>query len=488
MREPQDASSSTERLRTVSLRRRVSAAVLAVLALLLVGLGLFINVALGRQLRADLNTRLADRAEFAVQLDDDNRDYAEIVERVTGDNVSARIVAPDGTVYGAVPSSADTGLGRDRPRGPRAGRDGGPAPPGPGGPAPPGGTAVQQSGSLRVVQVTLQDGGQLLLAADETQISGTLDRFRLFMVIGGLATLTLAALLLAGVVGLALRPLDTMTGVARSITRGDRGRRLDPDRRETELGRTAVAFDEMLDELEGAECSARAAEARMRELLSDAAHELRTPLAGMQTAAETILRGSPPRAEREKLAVGMVRESQRASRLIADLLAMAEIDRGLTMARTAVNLLDLASHEADRIRLRAPNLAVTVAGDPVIVDGDPQRLAQVLANLVDNARRATSGRGQVTVTVSRDHAAGAGEVLVSDNGPGVPAEQRERIFERLVRLDHARSRDTGGAGLGLSIARGIARAHGGDLRCLPSTAGARFLFTMPTAAPPTPHT
>ena len=114
-----------------------------------------------------------------------------------------------------------------------------------------------------------------------------------------------------------------------------------------------------------------------------------------------------------------------------------------------------------------------------VVSGDPARLGQVLANLLDNARRHTPAGELVTVHVGRRD--GAATVDVTDTGPGVPPADRERIFDRLVRLDEARSADNGGAGLGLAIARGIARAHGGDLTCVdpPTDTGATFILTLP---------
>src|SRR5690606_25043392 len=269
------------------------------------------------------------------------------------------------------------------------------------------------------------------------------------------------------------------TALARSITSGDRGRRLAPTRTDTELGRTAAAFDEMLDALEGAEAAARAEEARTRRFVADAAHELRTPIAGVQAVAEAALAPDMSPEERERLHLLMLRESRRAGRLVDDLLVLARLDAGLELRREPVDLLELARTEAERARLVSPDQRVEVRGEPVTVAGDASRLAQVLGNLLDNARR-HAGPGTVTITVSAGDPA---TVLVTDEGPGVPPADRERIFDRLVRLDEARGED-GGAGLGLAIARGIARAHGGELRCVepPSGRGAAFELSLRRAA------
>ncbi|WP_022877990.1 sensor histidine kinase KdpD, partial [Microbacterium sp. B19] len=173
----------------------------------------------------------------------------------------------------------------------------------------------------------------------------------------------------------------------------------------------------------------------------------------------------------------------RASRLVDDLLLMARVDRGLELSLAPADLREIVDAEAARARLVHPGLTLDTeipdAAVPVSVDRD--RIAQVLSNLVENAARVTGGRGRVVLGI---HSPGDDvEVRVSDDGPGVAAEDRERIFDRLVRLDPARA-GSGGVGLGLPIARGIARAHGGDVRCLPAESGAVFVLRLPRSAAP----
>jgi signal transduction histidine kinase len=252
-----------------------------------------------------------------------------------------------------------------------------------------------------------------------------------------------------------------MTGLARSIAAGRRGGRLQPERSDTELGRTAAAFDEMLDALEGAEGAARRSEDRMREFVADAAHELRTPVAGLQTAAETLIQLGPQASpeRREELELLLVRESRRAGTLVADLLELSRIDAGLQLHLAQVDLRHLADAQAARVRLVAPDMTVEVVGTATVT-ADPERLAQVLASLLDNARQVGARSLRITV--------GPAGVLVEDDGPGVPPEVRERIFHRLVHGPQSK-----GAGLGLAIARGIARAHGGDLKVADRSDGRR---------------
>lgn len=157
---------------------------------------------------------------------------------------------------------------------------------------------------------------------------------------------------------------------------------------------------------------------------------------------------------------------------------MARIDAGPQLRRSPVDLGDLVATETERSVLLAPSLAVRRTGLPnLVVAADPTRVAQVLSNLLDNARRHTPVGGEVTVDLAREGEVAA--LTVIDTGPGIAEADHERIFGRLVRLDDARDRDSGGAGLGLAIARGLARAHGGDLVCLPRDGGARFRLTLP---------
>jgi signal transduction histidine kinase len=496
-------------LPTRSLRTRVVAYSLVVVGLVLVVVSLLAGVFVGIQSRADLRTRLSERADLADQLAAQHVPPDELVDRVSAAAIRARLVTPNGSVYGIRrppdPDTAPNRPGHDRVRGPSAQPEietppGRPVPQ-PGGaahiPTQPGGAAhipTQPGGAGRlpaapprfshgpVVRRTLVDGSRLTLFGDSKEVTLIQRRLRnllMTLAVGGLALAGIALLVTTRV---ALRPLDSMTTLARSIAAGDRGRRLSPTRPDTELGRTASAFDDMLDALEGAERSARTAEteardseSRTRQFVADAAHELRTPVAGLRAAAEALASPRAAGEERDRLLLLLIREAGRAGRLVEELLALARIDAGLRLVREPVDLLSLAESEADRVRLLSPGQSVCVGGDRVTVSADPQRLAQVLTNLLDNARRYVPEDGAITVTVDSPDPM-TGRIRVADNGPGVPLEDRERIFDRLVRLDESRSRvphdqssgpgqPSGGAGLGLAIARGIARAHGGELRC-----------------------
>lgn len=478
--EPQAPASS---LRTHSLRRRVVGLVLLLLIGLLVLLAITADLILHERLRGQLEQRLNDKAAVAAALSDQvGADV--LVRRLEGGNVSVRLDTADGDVVRSGPLAnkelpTDTSPEGDAPPPPGGQKPAGPEPVGSGDvPVRPGQTLpLQQSGKLLQVTRTLDDGSVITLTASTTDIDKTMQQVRLAFAVGSLAVLVAAAGLLIPVVGRALRPLETMTVTARAISAGDRGRRLNPDNPNTELGRTATAFDDMLDSVEGAERHARAAEHRLREFISDAAHELRTPLTGIQAAAEHLLRANPERRDRERLTVTVIREARRAARLMNDMLTMARIDAGLPLQKTEIDLRQLAETVALPRRVQGKS-AVNVAGDPAPVLADPDRITQVLNNVVDNALRAAGDSGDVSIVTT---AHPVPTLDIRDSGPGVPAGSEELIFERLARLDDARDRDRGGAGLGLPIARGLARAHGGDLICVPSDSGGHFRLILPCA-------
>jgi signal transduction histidine kinase len=414
-------------LRTVSLRRRVAVSVLLVLFLVLVALVISVDRAFESLSNRDVDGVLRDAETRAVQALMRGTPPREVVRQLTKRNVHVTIELPNGTMIGTAPEEG------------------------------PYQRKVRNVGANRVT-----------FYADTDAISQAQSRLRKLLLMLGLGAIAVTGLLMIVVVRRALAPLDAMTSLAQAIAAGHRGGRLNPSRTDTELGRTAAAFDGMLDSLEGSE-------QRTRRFVADAAHELRTPITGVQAVAEALVQAPVDSPDRDQMSFLLVREARRAGRLVDDLLALAQLDAGYEMQREPVDLLGLAEAEVARTRFVAPDFDIAADGVPVTVIGDGQRLAQVLANLVDNARQATGPSGTVRISVD------SGGFTVSDNGPGVPDAERERIFDRLVRLDDARDRRSGGSGLGLAIARGVVRAHGGDLVCLPSEGGAVFRVSLPVA-------
>ena len=475
---------------TPSLRRRITLTVLGLFALLLVLVAVLVDVALGAQLTRDLNARLSDRVARAVELADAGANPPQLVSLLQGQDIRVRIVTADGASYG------DPGLGPlgppQAPQPPAPSRlgtgspdDGSSAPPGP--PTPPEATST-------TVTKTLADGNTVVLVGDTTAISDVRRQLRVVMAVAAVAAMIVATLVLLGGIATALRPLDRMTALAQRITAGDRGSRLAPDRPRTELGRAAAAFDGMLDALEDAETRARTAAAQARRaadetrgFLSDAAHELRTPLAGIQVVAETLATTLDPTDERQQRRAQMlVRETTRAGRLVADMLDLARIEEGVELQACDIDLVALIAAETARVRELSPSITVITTGPATLsLSADPVRVSQILTNLLDNARRHTGPDGVITITTAAD--AHTATVTVANTGPPVADADRERIFGRLVRLQEARDRDSGGAGLGLPVARGLARAHHGDLVCDPHKGGASFRLTLPTREETSPE-
>lgn len=216
-----------------------------------------------------------------------------------------------------------------------------------------------------------------------------------------------------------------------------------------------VFANRVLRPLDVALTDARASEARSRRFLADAAHQLRTPVAGLRAASEALLR-SPAPARQDHLVSHLARESARTGRLLDALLRMAHLDRGDEPTVAPVDLVGLLASEIERQQALAPSLQVVLdAPDRLVVAVDADGLREAVANLLDNARRHARER---VVVGAGPHGAGGAEIRIVDDGPGLAAGTEEAVFDRFVSLD-----DRGGSGLGLAIARGVARAHGGDV-------------------------
>jgi signal transduction histidine kinase len=230
-----------------------------------------------------------------------------------------------------------------------------------------------------------------------------------------------------------------------------------------EIQRLAVTLNGMLDRL-------AAARARQRAFVADAAHELRSPLTNMRTELEVAQRlGDQPDA------ANLLADVERLSRLVDDLLLLARADDAPGLARTEpVDLATLVRDVAERYAT-ARVAVVAAGGTDGWTAGDPQALGHVVANLVDNAVRHAATR----VTASVSSRGGRVVVAVTDDGPGIAPADRERVFERFTRLDDARARDAGGAGLGLAIVRELVRRHGGTVVLLDATPGVRAEVLLP---------
>lgn len=271
------------------------------------------------------------------------------------------------------------------------------------------------------------------------------------------------------VVGRALRPVEAIRSEVGAIREGELHRRVPEPDTDDEVGRLARTMNAMLARLDDA------AE-RQQVFVSDASHELQSPLTSLRARLEVNLAApsEPDWRAGETEALGEVVDMQR---LVDDLLTLARLESHLVdPVRVPVDLDDVVLAEAARLTERE-RVVVDVHGVSAgQVVGDPDQLRRAFRNLLDNAER----HAATCVTVAVREGGGTTEVEVRDDGPGVPAGQRHRVFERFARVDDARSREGGGTGLGLAITREIVEAHDGAIRVDDAGPGALFVVTFPT--------
>ena len=274
------------------------------------------------------------------------------------------------------------------------------------------------------------------------------------------------------VVGRALAPVERIRAEVDEISTGALHRRVPEPSARDEVGRLAATMNRMLERLQ-------TGQAKQRRFVSDASHELRSPVSTIRQHAEVAL-AHPGGTSAEDLARVVLDEDLRLQRLVEDLLFLAGVDEGVSpTTRKPVDLDDVVLEEAARVRrlTRAEVDSSRVSGGRV--HGDRRLLSRLVANLLDNASRHARNR----IALGLDSDGSLVTLSVEDDGPGVPPEQRGQVFERFVRLDEARTRISGGAGLGLAIVSEVAEAHGGIVELSESPlGGARFVVRLPELA------
>lgn len=276
----------------------------------------------------------------------------------------------------------------------------------------------------------------------------------------------------------ALSPVERMARRAKEISAERLAARIDVENPDDELGLLAQAFNETLTRLEGSF-------EQLKRFTSDASHELRTPLTAIRSVGEVGLQQEGGSEYHREVIGSMLEEAGRLSRLVESLLTMARADAGqIQLKRRTVRVLPFVQETCSvlDVLLEEKNQALSVEGNKELsVEADPLVLRQLLINLLDNAIKYSPADGRIQVRVLPS---GTSEVAieVEDCGPGIPAEHRDRVFDRFYRIDEGRSRDAGGAGLGLAIARWGAEAHGGrlELKDAPET-GSVFRIVLPTS-------
>ena len=445
------------RFRTVRVRITVIATVLTGVALTVAAVVLVSAVEhrLEDQVRADTR-RAADKVAFALQ---------------AGQPLDQAVAAPAlGTYVYVVGNSGDVLAASTRVAGAAGAAAGVSAV----GPLPDaelltGGVPVEIS---QQIVSTVGPGGALRVVAasplaDVQRSVGELSRLLwvgipiLVVLVGGLAWV---------LVGRALKPVDSMRREVDEISHSTLHRRVAEPSSGDEVARLAHTMNAMLDRLEGAAD-------RQRQFVSDASHELKSPLTTIRTKVE-VASMRPAGADWTDVSATVLGEVDRLDDMVGDLLQLARLDEtgGTLPSRVDVDLDELVGAEASRLR----GIGVTVDDSGVAaarVHGDRGALARLVRNLADNAAR--HARSTVGMTVTNGD--GTAVVCIDDDGPGVAVADRERVFERFTRLDEGRARGAGGAGLGLALVRAVAAAHGGTVRVLEAPlGGARFEVRLPS--------
>jgi signal transduction histidine kinase len=322
----------------------------------------------------------------------------------------------------------------------------------------------------------------LMQATSLGAADAVLNQLKLYITLGiivGTAVGVMAGLALTRII---LRPLERMVRTAEAIAAGDLGLRVRMPAGRNEVARLGSAFDHMVERL-GAALEAQ------RRFVADASHELRTPLTSLEGLSEMLLMG----ADRGDTGViqrtvrAMHNELGRLGRLVTDLLTLSRLDTSAPSKFVATDLRRLLIEFKEQMGPTAESRGVTLithCDEPLTVNGEPDKLKQVLINLTDNALRYTSDGGQVTVSAASDTARGQVKISVQDTGSGIAPEDLPHIFDRFYRGDLSRTRATGNSGLGLAIVYGIVDAHRGtiDVRSKPGE-GTCFTITLPMQAP-----
>jgi two-component system OmpR family sensor kinase len=385
--------------------------------------------------------------------------------------------------------------------------------------------------------------GTVIVGVDVTNVYETLGKMVSIDLIVSAVVLVALAIIGVGIVRTSLRPLTDIERTAEAIAAGDLSRRITNVDPNTEVGRLARSLNLMLSQIEAAfdarsesEAAARGSQERLRRFVADASHELRTPLTAIRGYAEYYRQrgglgsadhgpgsgtagqsngaqrpGVLGTADMDRIMLRVEQESSRMSVLVEDMLLLARLDQQRPVERKPVDLLTLAADAVQDARIMAPSREVSLSvasGAAFLVLGDEARLRQVIGNLMSNALAHTPDGTRIDVRIRAGRepirapgspgvapAAGAGHPVpasppavtleVADQGPGLSAEQAERVFERFYRADQARGRQsggTGGTGLGLAIVDALVTAHGGTVGVESAPGrGATFRITLPLA-------
>jgi two-component system, OmpR family, sensor kinase len=337
---------------------------------------------------------------------------------------------------------------------------------------------VREVHGYSVVARSIEDIAYLEYGKPHAALDNTVGRVRLFLILGVMGGSLLALLAGLAVARRAMSPIARLTSAAKDIARTrDPGVHLPMPEADDEVADLARTLEQMLVALDSARTETESMLERQREFVADASHELRTPLTSILTNLELL--EADLQGEDREIAGAALRSSQRMRRLVADLLLLARADTGRQVPHEPVNLASVVREAAAEVAPTALDHDLSVDADDagLTVDGAPDELHRLAVNLIGNAVSHTPSGTSVHAGVKRDGAAVT--LTVEDNGPGVPLELRDRIFDRFVRGD-GDSGPRSGAGLGLAIVKAVADSHGGSVHLdSPPEGGARFVVTLP---------
>ena len=309
---------------------------------------------------------------------------------------------------------------------------------------------------------TQQLAGVEVIAIPLNPFYDTLRHLKLFDLAVGMSVLVVLTLLSYLLVRIGMKPLEEIEKTADAIAKGDLSQRVTLAEPTTELGRLGMSLNTMLSQIEYAFNEQQSSENRLRQFLADASHELRTPLTSIRGYAELFRRGAnkhPEDLERSMLRIES--EAKRMAELVEDLLLLARLDQGHVYRFDSVDLNQIAADVAIDAQAMDPDREITFLSEgPVEVYGDEASLRQVAVNLVRNAIVHTPHTVSIHINVKQNEGKGIFEVV--DEGPGIPPEHLEKVFERFYKADSSRNREKGGTGLGLAIVSSIIEAHRGN--------------------------
>lgn len=351
--------------------------------------------------------------------------------------------------------------------------------------------ALAGLGDFRVAARTSPGGEPVIAGLPTAEVTATTTNLAVIFALVTLAALVVAALAGTQVVRVALLPLGRVTATARRVAelplaRGQVAlaeRVADSDPR-TEVGQVGAAFNLMLEHVESSLRSRQESEEKVRQFVADASHELRTPLASIRGYSELTRRTGIELPDDIVYALARIEsESVRMTSLVEELLLLARLDAGQELVHGTVDLVPLLADAVSDAHAAGPEQEwrVEVGEDPVLVSGDVNRLHQVVANLLANARVHTPPG--TTVTATLESVGDAAVVTIADDGPGIPDGVRPVLFERFARGDGSRSRATGSTGLGLAIVAAVVEAHRGSVDVQSRPGDTRFVVRLPLATP-----